>query len=249
MPKHLFNSKFQSLDINLFLSCESRPDPQLKALVYKLVPSLCQSEYQRQRAFNEKHDIKPTSAASYPPQRTKCASHPVDDDLAETDNEIQGNHDDRMKVARVKLCSTDSVDGLEVDEEYAFLSADDPIRWVIGFTLFFQLLWKELYLKSFYNNSFVICFHSLSLEYHPKAVSEHEADRIPPTKYLQCPAALTVYHLQRFLASKYSLSIETTIGGRIDIQIISDDEVLPKTFTLMDIAYCSKWSQVSEIYL
>lgn len=90
---------------------------------------------------------------------------------------------------------------------------------------------------------------SLSLEYHPKAVPSEDADRIPATKYLLCPAALTVYHLQRFLANKYSLSIETTIGGRIDIQIISDDEVLPKSFTLMDIAYCSKWSQVSEIFI
>lgn len=91
---------------------------------------------------------------------------------------------------------------------------------------------------------------SLALEYHPRAVSDNDADRIPATKYLLCPAAITVYHLQRFLAAKFGLSIETTIGGRIDIQIISDDEVLPNTLTLMDVAYCSKWKRVSEkLYL
>lgn len=109
---------------------ESRPDHRLKALVYKLVPGLCQSEHQRQRAFNERHDIKPIFAASHP-LRTKSASHPDDYDLAERDNNNHTNDDEPMKVARrVNADSAEPVDG-----EYAFLSADDPIRYALVFYL------------------------------------------------------------------------------------------------------------------
>lgn len=96
------------------------------------------------------------------------------------------------------------------------------------------------------------------------AVAGYPASDVPAIKYLQCPAAVTVQHLQRFLASKFSLNYERCTSS-IDIQIIADgtgggddddddddaaaavdaNEVLPATFTLMDVAYCTRWQRVS----
>lgn len=68
---------------------------------------------------------------------------------------------------------------------------------------------------------------------------------VPPIRYLQCPAAVTIRHLQRFLSSKYNLNTDLPT---VDIQIIYEDEVLPMGFTLMDVAYCYSWKRVS-VYL
>lgn len=88
---------------------------------------------------------------------------------------------------------------------------------------------------------------SLSLEYHPIPVAGCDKSALPPIKYLQCPAAVTVRHLQRFLSSKYILSLES---GTTQIDIIYEDELLPADFTLMDVAYTYNWKRVSAaLYL
>lgn len=89
---------------------------------------------------------------------------------------------------------------------------------------------------------FYLFANSLSLEYHPKSLKGHSS---PPIRYLQCPAAVTIRHLQRFLSSKYNLNIDLP---NVDIQIIYEDEVLPMGFNLMDVAYCYNWKRVS-LYL
>lgn len=65
---------------------------------------------------------------------------------------------------------------------------------------------------------------------------------MPPIKYLQCPAAVTVGHLKRFISSKYTLSLSS---GTTQIDIIYEDELLPSDFTLMDVAYTYNWKRVS----
>lgn len=86
--------------------------------------------------------------------------------------------------------------------------------------------------------------NSLSLEYHPASGNAFDAELIPPVRYLQCPAAVSVRHLQRFLSSKYNLKLDSAL---VEIQIIYEDEVLPLSFTLMDVAYCYSWKRVSDI--
>lgn len=67
-----------------------------------------------------------------------------------------------------------------------------------------------------------------------------DESEVPPIRYLQCPAAVTVRLLQRFLASKYNLNVDN-----VNIDIIYGDEVLPTEFCLMDVAYCYQWKKVS----
>lgn len=115
--QYLNQSNSGIIDISqsqIFILRKSRPDHRLKALVYKLVPGLCQSEHKRQRAFNERHNIKPICAARNLP-RSKSASHSVNDNFLERDN-----NGDWMKVVRLNADLA--------DDEYSFWSADDPIR-------------------------------------------------------------------------------------------------------------------------
>lgn len=85
---------------------------------------------------------------------------------------------------------------------------------------------------------------SLSLEYHNETIMGCDKSAVPPIRYLQCPAAVTVRLLQRFLSSKYNLNIDN-----VNIDIIYEDEVLPIEFCLMDVAYCYKWKRVSLLFL
>ncbi|XP_055690903.1 protein suppressor 2 of zeste isoform X2 [Lutzomyia longipalpis] len=85
---------------------------------------------------------------------------------------------------------------------------------------------------------------SLSMEYHPEVVASlnNQKSTIPPIRYLQCPAAVTVWHLQRFITTKFDLNPSTMI-----VEIIYEDEVLPRDFSLMDVAYCYNWKRVAPM--
>ncbi|ETN61194.1 hypothetical protein AND_007132 [Anopheles darlingi] len=82
---------------------------------------------------------------------------------------------------------------------------------------------------------------SLSLEYHYDTladcgvVAEAETDKKVPVTYLQCPAAVTVHHLYKFILTKNGLLVGS---DNIRVEIIYEDEILPHDFTLMDVAYC-----------
>lgn len=61
-----------------------------------------------------------------------------------------------------------------------------------------------------------------------------------PKRYLQCPAAVTVRHLKKFLRLKYGIGLDCWVD------IIYDEECLPENFTLIDVAYTFTWKRVSE---
>ncbi|XP_076848841.1 polycomb complex protein BMI-1-B [Brachyhypopomus gauderio] len=54
-------------------------------------------------------------------------------------------------------------------------------------------------------------------------------------RYLQCPAAMTVMHLRKFLRSKMD------IPCTLQIEVMYEDEPLKDYYTLMDIAYIYTW--------
>ncbi|KAK3534770.1 hypothetical protein QTP86_024111 [Hemibagrus guttatus] len=54
-------------------------------------------------------------------------------------------------------------------------------------------------------------------------------------RYLQCPAAMTVMHLRKFLRSKMD------IPCNFQIEVMYEDEPLKDYYTLMDIAYIYTW--------
>uniref|UniRef100_A0A8B9JLN7 RING-type domain-containing protein n=1 Tax=Astyanax mexicanus TaxID=7994 RepID=A0A8B9JLN7_ASTMX len=69
---------------------------------------------------------------------------------------------------------------------------------------------------------------SLSIEFFdPKYVNNK--------RYLQCPAAMTVMHLRKFLRSKMD------IPCTFQIEVMYEDEPLKDYYTLMDIAYIYTW--------
>lgn len=68
---------------------------------------------------------------------------------------------------------------------------------------------------------------------------------IPAIKYLQCPAAVTMHHLQKFLSSKFEIDLQRNFK----IDIVYDKETLPDDFSLIDVGYCFKWQRVSYIFI
>lgn len=65
---------------------------------------------------------------------------------------------------------------------------------------------------------------------------------IASRRYLQCPALVTVAHLKKFIAMKYSVDVT-----RYTIEICHRRATLPENWTLMDVAYIYAWKRVRII--
>uniref|UniRef100_A0A8C8D785 RING-type domain-containing protein n=1 Tax=Oncorhynchus tshawytscha TaxID=74940 RepID=A0A8C8D785_ONCTS len=84
---------------------------------------------------------------------------------------------------------------------------------------------------------------SLSIEFfdHNKAeqtgVAEDQLtkEQVNNKRYLQCPAAMTIMHLRKFLRSKMD------IPCTYQVEVMYEDEPLKDYYTLMDIAYIYTW--------
>nr|XP_037268335.1 polycomb group protein Psc-like [Rhipicephalus microplus] len=64
-----------------------------------------------------------------------------------------------------------------------------------------------------------------------------------PRRFLNCPAAFTINHLQKFIRMKYS------VAPQYQVDIIYMDEVLSQEFALMDVAYIYAWKRDSPMRL
>jgi len=62
---------------------------------------------------------------------------------------------------------------------------------------------------------------------------------MPHRRYLQCPAAVSMKHLKKFIRMKYGL------GSEHRVDIIYAGECLRDDFCLMDVAYTFCWKRVS----
>ncbi|XP_050073422.1 protein suppressor 2 of zeste [Anopheles maculipalpis] len=86
---------------------------------------------------------------------------------------------------------------------------------------------------------------SLSLEYHYETLAELSRSSAPlPITYLQCPAAVTVHHLYKFILTKNGLQVG---ADNIRVDIIYEEEILPHDFTLMDVAYCYDYKRIAPM--
>lgn len=86
---------------------------------------------------------------------------------------------------------------------------------------------------------------SLSLEYFNPPQDSDETNAIKDVtqkpllkRYLRCPAAVTVFHLQKLIRAKYGLSD----AHRVDIMY--KEEPLCSSYTLMDVMYIYHWRRV-----
>ncbi|EFN85331.1 uncharacterized protein LOC105182439 [Harpegnathos saltator] len=92
---------------------------------------------------------------------------------------------------------------------------------------------------------------SLSLEYfnpHTEDLSETNTTKDTTEKpllkrYLRCPAAVTVFHLQKLIRAKYGLSD----AHRVDIMY--KEEPLCSSYTLMDVMYIYHWRRKVPLHL
>lgn len=67
----------------------------------------------------------------------------------------------------------------------------------------------------------------------------HSVNSTSNRRYLQCPALVTIAHLKKFLALKYSVDMT-----RYAIEICHRRAPLPEHWTLMDVAYIYAWKRV-----
>ncbi|XP_046421656.1 polycomb group protein Psc-like [Neodiprion fabricii] len=90
---------------------------------------------------------------------------------------------------------------------------------------------------------------SLSLEYYiPSTKDQGEGDKEStaktlPRRYLRCPAAVTISHLQKLIRAKYGLSE----AHRVDIMY--KEEPLCGNYTLMDVMYIYHWRRKVPLHL
>uniref|UniRef100_A0A8K9VFZ1 RING-type domain-containing protein n=1 Tax=Oncorhynchus mykiss TaxID=8022 RepID=A0A8K9VFZ1_ONCMY len=75
---------------------------------------------------------------------------------------------------------------------------------------------------------------SLSIQFHEKNNTSKQS-YTNSKRFLQCPAAMTVLHLAKFLRSKMD------IPNTLRIEVLYADEPLKDYYTLMDIAYMYSW--------
>lgn len=68
-------------------------------------------------------------------------------------------------------------------------------------------------------------------------------DQVANKRYLQCPAAMTVMHLRKFLRSKMD------IPSNYQVEVMYEDEPLKDYYTLMDIAYIYTWRRNGPLAL
>lgn len=87
---------------------------------------------------------------------------------------------------------------------------------------------------------------SLSLEYYNPLTNDLNETNAEDSlqkpllrRYLRCPAAVTVFHLQKLIRAKYGLSD----AHRVDI--LYKEESLCNSYTLMDVMYIYHWRRVS----
>ncbi|XP_030001365.1 polycomb group RING finger protein 2 [Sphaeramia orbicularis] len=73
--------------------------------------------------------------------------------------------------------------------------------------------------------------------------SEMDGDKANGKRFLQCPAAMSVMHLAKFLRSKMD------IPNNYRVEVLYGDEPLKDYYTLMDIAYFYEWRRTGPIPL
>lgn len=90
---------------------------------------------------------------------------------------------------------------------------------------------------------------SLSIQFYERNKNnerqraEVEGDKTNGKRFLQCPAAMSVMHLAKFLRSKMD------IPSNYRVEVLYGDEPLKDYYTLMDIAYFYEWRRTGPIPL
>ncbi|XP_042570836.1 polycomb complex protein BMI-1-A [Cyprinus carpio] len=140
-------------------------------------------------------------------------------------NEMKRRRDFYAEHPSVDAANGSNEDRGEVADEDKRIITDDEI---ISLSIeFFDQRYVIAYvcISEFFCQCICLCCYSF----------KNVGKEVNNKRYLQCPAAMTVMHLRKFLRSKMD------IPPTFQIEVMYEDEPLKDYYTLMDIAYIYTW--------
>ncbi|KAJ8675879.1 hypothetical protein QAD02_011665 [Eretmocerus hayati] len=191
-----------------------KADKTLQDIVYKLVPGLYHKEMRRRREFYSKHPEAADTAT--PEQRGEDVS------------------------GRLIFAPEDAI---SLSLEYLPIGAD-PLTLLAngdGPESTAQQQKQPSSSSSSSSNATAASESASTADSQGKNV-ETSAAAMANKRYLQCPALVTIAHLKKFLALKYSVDVT-----RYNIDICHRRAPLPEHWTLMDVAYIFAWKRNAPI--
>ncbi|VEN47616.1 unnamed protein product [Callosobruchus maculatus] len=214
-----------------------RPDPLIQSLVYKLVPSLYAREIQRREDFYRSTGVRASSSCS-------------DDSVIERERQdLINDHEEMISCYvgdKTQFFSPEDSISLSLEYYQTHLDTTDvkdrrrhvecPVASDSSDT------YKQKVTANFENDTG--CKEDSSVQISKKLTdsdTQKEGNHDCDKRYLQCPAAVSMKHLQKFIRMKFGL----TIDHKVDI--IYEGEVLPLDFSLMDVAYTFKWKRLKPM--
>lgn len=215
-----------------------RPDPIVQSLVYKLVPGLYSKEVQRREDFYRSTGVRASSS---------CSEDSVLGDLNDEHEEwVSSTCGDQNQY----LGPDDAISlSLEYYKAHLDTTQNSPSSDTKSTNNQDSSKQSDLIINSANlsaektnscdSNNFVSVGDDKTRV--SESFDEFADSRRGDRRYLQCPAAVTMSLLQKFVRMKYALSAE----HRVDI--IHSGEILPQHFNLMDVAYTFQWKRVKPM--
>ncbi|KAF5300722.1 hypothetical protein FQR65_LT09118 [Abscondita terminalis] len=230
-----------------------RSDPIIQALVYKLVPALYSKEVQRREDFYRSTGVRASSSCSEDSVLgdlneeheewvlSTCGDqnqYLSPDDAISLSLEYYKPHLDTIKNSPSDTKSTNYQDSTKQSDEKSTSDLNNSANLSAEKTRDCDSNGVDDD-----NNKIKECPVALSTSANDTSESfdEFSDKKKCDRRYLQCPAAVTMSLLQKFLRMKYALSAE----HRVDI--IHSGEVLPQHFNLMDVAYTFSWKRTKPM--
>ncbi|XP_044260353.1 polycomb group protein Psc-like [Tribolium madens] len=222
--RHFENCKTACPSCNLVYKKKNqvffKADPQIQSIVYKVVPGLYSKEMQRREDFYRSTGVRASSSCS-------------DDSVLERERDLIINDEDSMVSSYTgsKTQFFGPEDSISLSLEYYQIHLDKtPVDGTKPKSD------KSVSVLNNNNSDTVSDKHKLNGTKNGEKECKNGDKR-----YLQCPAAVSMKHLQKFIRMKFALS------QNHKVDIIYEGEVLHSNFTLMDVAYTFKWKRLKPL--
>ncbi|KAK4877969.1 hypothetical protein RN001_010475 [Aquatica leii] len=232
-----------------------RSDPIIQALVYKLVPGLYNKEVQRREDFYRSTGVRASSSCSEDSVLgdlneeheewvlSTCGDqnqYLSPDDAISLSLEYYKPHLDTTQNSPSDTKSTNYQDSTKQSDEKSTSDLNNSANLSAEKTRDCDN--NNVGVENDSDNKNIQCPLLLTnVTSASESFDEFSDKKKCDRRYLQCPAAVTMSLLQKFLRMKNALSAE----HRVDI--IYSGEVLPQHFSLMDVAYTFKWKRTKPM--
>ncbi|CAG9853546.1 unnamed protein product [Phyllotreta striolata] len=202
-----------------------KADPQIQSLVYKVVPSLFARESQRRDDFYRSTGVRASSSCS-------------DDSVIERERDLINDQEETISNFfgdKTRFINTEDLISLSLEYYQADLDETGEEKKSNNRENNNRKL-------SYINDTDEVVGAKITNDGDcnkngDKDVTNDENGKNCDKRFLQCPAAVSMKHLQKFIRMKFGL----TADHRVDI--IYKGEVLKNNFSLIDVAYTFKWKK------